>query len=241
MLSSCKYAIFDNDGTLMESMYFWRLGSLEYIIAHRLPIPETMTLRELFSCSSREFTQRLSEQMPNVSYEEVVREMEGRMERHYLFDVQEKPGVQEFLAGLRARGARMCVATAAPRELCRQALARFGILECFDFVTDTYEMEMHKGQKEYFLRVAERLGAPPEACWVFEDAVYAMRAAKAAGMRVCAIEDYTAQAHREEILELADAYIADYRKPPLFDRSGDSRAVRTFDRERATKQPECAQ
>ena len=41
---NCKYAIFDNDGTLMESMYYWRLGALEYIIAHRLPIPGEMTL-----------------------------------------------------------------------------------------------------------------------------------------------------------------------------------------------------
>ena len=32
---NCKYAIFDNDGTLMESMYYWQLGALEYIIAHR--------------------------------------------------------------------------------------------------------------------------------------------------------------------------------------------------------------
>lgn len=105
------------------------------------------------------------------------------------------------------------MATAAPRALCTQALARFDMLKYFDFVTDSYEMEMHKGQPEYFLRVAERLGAPASECWVFEDAVYAMRGAKAAGMRVCAIEDYTAQAHREEILELADAYIVDYRRP----------------------------
>lgn len=220
MLSSCKYAIFDNDGTLMESMYYWRLGGLEYLIAHRLPIPGEWTLREMFSCSSREFTRLLSEQMEGISYEEVVREMEERMERHYLYDVVEKSGVQDFLAALKANGARLCVATAAPRALCTQALARFDMLKYFDFVTDSYEMEMHKGQPEYFLRVAERLGAPASECWVFEDAVYAMRGAKAAGMRVCAIEDYTAQAHREEILELADAYIVDYRRPPLFDRSG---------------------
>ena len=31
--------LLDNDGTLMESMYYWRLGGLEYLIAHRLPIP----------------------------------------------------------------------------------------------------------------------------------------------------------------------------------------------------------
>ena len=48
----------------------------------------------------------------------------------------------------------------------------------------------------------------------FEDALYAMQGAKAAGMRVCAIEEYTAKHQREEILAIADAYISDYRQPP---------------------------
>ena len=84
---NCKYAIFDNDGTLMESMYYWRLGALEYIIAHRLPIPGEMTLEDMFSRSSRAFSAELTRFLPGVTYEEVVREMEERMGRHYRYDV----------------------------------------------------------------------------------------------------------------------------------------------------------
>ena len=47
---------------------------------------------------------------------------------------------------------------------------------------------------------------------VFEDALYAMRSAKAAGMRVCAIEDGTQSADREAIRALADRYILSYRE-----------------------------
>ena len=57
---NCKYAIFDNDGTLMESMYYWRLAGIEYMIAHRLPIPGEMTLREMFSHSSRAFSEDIA-------------------------------------------------------------------------------------------------------------------------------------------------------------------------------------
>ena len=211
---NCKYAIFDNDGTLMESMYYWRLGALEYIIAHSLPIPGEMTLEDMFSRSSRAFSAELTRFLPGVTYEEVVREMEERMGRHYRYDVVEKPGVGEFLAALKAEGAHLCVATAAPRELCRVALERLGIARYFDFVTDSYEVGMRKDDPQYFRTVAARLGAAPEACWVFEDALYAMQGAKAAGMRVCAIEEYTAKHQREEILAIADAYISDYRQPP---------------------------
>ena len=70
--------------------------------------------------------------------------MYKRQGRHYRYDVVEKPGVGEFLAALKAEGAYLCVATAAPRELCRVALERLGIARYFDFVTDSYEVGMRK-------------------------------------------------------------------------------------------------
>ena len=124
---NCKYAIFDNDGTLMESMYYWRLAGIEYMIAHRLPIPGEMTLREMFSHSSRAFSEDIARYEPGASFESVVAEMEERMGRHYRYDVVEKPGVGDFLAALHAGGARLCVATAAPRALCRW---RWNALAC---------------------------------------------------------------------------------------------------------------
>ena len=69
---NCKYAIFDNDGTLMESMYYWRLAAIEYMIAHRLPIPGEMTLREMFSHSSRAFSEDIARYEPGASFESVV-------------------------------------------------------------------------------------------------------------------------------------------------------------------------
>ena len=41
-----------------------------------------------------------------------------------------------------------------------------------------------------------------------------MESAKAAGMRVCAIADYTNEPQREAIFSVADAFISDYRLPP---------------------------
>ena len=211
---NCKFAIFDNDGTLMESMYYWRLAGIEYMIAHRLPIPGEMTLREMFSHSSRAFSEDIARYEPGASFESVVAEMEERMGRHYRYDVVEKLGVRDFLATLHAAGTRMCVATAAPRALCSVALERLGLRPYFEFVTDSYEVGMGKSDPAYFPAVARRLGADVGRCWVFEDTLHAMQGAKAAGMRVCAVADYTAEPLREAILSVADAYIDDYRHPP---------------------------
>ena len=45
---------------------------------------------------------------------------------------------------------------------------------------------------------------------MFEDALYAMKSAKASGLKVCAIEDDAQIADRDEIKRLADVYIRDY-------------------------------
>ena len=75
-------------------------------------------------------------------------------------------------------------------------------------------MGLSKSDPAYFPAVARRLGAAPEDCWVFEDALHAMESAKAAGMRVCAVADYTAEPQLDAILSVADAFISDYRRPP---------------------------
>ncbi len=192
-------------------MYYWRLAPLEFLIRNQLPLPEEMTLGHLFTHSSRRLTMEIAERK-GLDYQAIVGEIERGMEHHYLNDVAKKPGVDRFLKALGDGGTRMCVSTAAPRALCTKALSRFDLLRHFDFVTDTYEVELHKGQPEHFCKVAERFGADVRDCWVFEDSLYAMKGAKAAGARVCAIEEATAIRDREEIREIADWYVADYRE-----------------------------
>ena len=126
------------------------------------------------------------------------------MGRHYRYDVVEKPGVGDFLAALQAAGAHLCVATAAPRALCSVALERLGLRPYFEFVTDSYEVGLARAIPPIFPPSPAAWGAP-EDCWVFEDALHAMESAKAAGMRVCAIAEYTGEPQREAILSVADA------------------------------------
>ena len=204
-------AIFDMDGTLLDTMRYWRYTSLEYLLAHQLPVrPEDLARMEW--TSSRALVKEIAERegFDMGSWQTMVGELEEFMNRHYLHDAKRRENVPELLEKLRGMGKPMCVATGAPRQYARNGLSRLGILKYFEFVTDCYEFGMDKSQPEYFEEVARRLGTKPERCVVFEDALYAMKSAKAAGCRVVAIEDSTARLQRDEIRAIADRYILNY-------------------------------
>ena len=208
-IARARAAIFDMDGTLLDSMRFWRLVGFEYLVAHGLPLPEgnlsdlmrqpgTAMLTELFEALGSEFDRDV-----------VVAELERRMIRRYREDVLAKPGVRDLLQALAQRGIPCAVATATPREIAAEALRRLNLDGYFRFITDGYEIGCGKHDPEFFRRVCDRLGQEPSQCWMFEDAAHAVRGAKAAGMHVCAVEDATA-ADRDEILRLSDVYVQDF-------------------------------
>lgn len=204
-------AIFDMDGTLLDTMRYWRYTSLEYLLAHQLPVrPEDLARMEW--TSSRALVKEIAERegFDMGSWQTMVGELEEFMNRHYLHDAKRRENVPELLEKLHGMGKPMCVATGAPRQYARNGLSRLGILKYFEFVTDCYEFGMDKSQPEYFEEVARRLGTKPEKCVVFEDALYAMKSAKTAGCRVVAIEDSTARLQRDEIRAIADRYILNY-------------------------------
>ena len=204
-------AIFDMDGTLLDTMRYWRYTSLEYLLAHQLPVrPEDLARMEW--TSSRALVKEIAERegFDMGSWQTMVGELEEFMNRHYLHDAKRRENVPELLEKLRGMGKPMCVATGAPRQYARNGLSRLGILKYFEFVTDCYEFGMNKSQPEYFEVVARRLGTKSERCVVFEDALYAMKSAKTAGCRVVAIEDSTARLQRDEIRAIADRYIQNY-------------------------------
>ena len=77
----------------------------------------------------------------------------------------------------------VAIASGGPREIVRRSLEIAGLSALFPVVVTSDDVVHGKPAPDLFLLAAQRMGVPPGACLVFEDAEPGFAAAQAAGMR----------------------------------------------------------
>ncbi len=206
-MEKIKYAIFDADGTLMDSMHIWDTVDSAFLMMLGIEPKEKRLFRKYgyFNTINR----MLDEYNLNMTFDEVKAQIMKILEYYYENVATAKDGVKEFLQTLRNNGVHCVVATATDRYLMEPALERNGLLEYFDAVFTTRDIGLSKHQPDVFNMARDFMGAD-EDLFVFEDAAYAIDTAKKAGYKVVAVEDYSAEDEREHIKSIADFYVVDY-------------------------------
>lgn len=204
------FALFDMDGTLVDSMVYWESLAEEFLARKGIhPISQKL-LDEIapmsLSASCAYFQKIFS--LP----ENPLEEMEAMMEGHYRRDIPLKPGVKEYLQALASKGVRMGVASASPALLVEDCLRRLSVLDIFEFVLSCDDVGHGKDSPEIFHDAARRWRVSPEEIAVYEDASYAIKTAKDAGYFVVAIYDESQATHWEALQAYADESLRDWRK-----------------------------
>lgn len=206
------FAIFDMDGTLVDSMQYWmRLGK-EFLrmkgVSDRDAAPVLALLeQQTISQSSALMVKAYHwQQTP----EAVADEINGLMQEHYRRDVTLKPGVKAYLEGLHAAGVRCCVASASDPENVRLCLARTGVADDFAFALSSEEYG-GKSSPDIYMACAKRFGAGPGDIAVYEDALYALKTAASAGFKTVGILDVWDREEWPAIRDIADTVTEDFQ------------------------------
>lgn len=210
-----KGAIFDLDGTLLDSMSVWDTMGEDYL--RSLGIEPKEDLRETFKTFSLEQSAVYYREHYGVtlSVTEIINGVNEMVEEYYRKIAPLKPGVKEFLEKLQESGVKMCIATVTDKHLVEAALKRCGVSDYFSEIFTCAQVGRSKEEPVIYRVAGEHLGISKAETVVFEDALYALKTAKEDGFAVAAVYDVHEE-NQEDMKAVSDFYIKDFSDVDTF-------------------------
>ena len=202
------FAIFDMDGTLIDSMTFWENLATEYLTSKGIREIPAEILEQIQPMTMSESTALFQKAFGLTGDPEA--EMNAMMDAHYRNDIPLKPGVLKYIQMLQRRGVRMCVASATAEYLMDACLTRLGVRDYFEFLLSCETVGVGKRSPLVYHESARRLNASPAEIAVYEDALYAVQTAKAAGYYVVGVYDNSAAENWSAFAQEADELILNW-------------------------------
>ena len=184
-----KGAIFDLDGTLLDSMFIWDTIGEEYL--RSLGKEPHEDLKETFMALTLEEAAEYYREHYRVplSVKEIVDGVNAMVEQTYRTKVTLKPGIAEYLAWLKENGVRMCVATVTDRYLVEETLERLGVRHYFSEIFTCAEVGFGKDIPVIYQKALEHLETEKRDTYVFEDMLFALNTAKTDGFPAVGVYD----------------------------------------------------
>ena len=202
-----KAAIFDADGTLLDSMGQWNLVPYKYVKSLVVAADENIA-EKLFTMTISEAAEFIIDEYElSVTVEEAVEGMDAIIREFYKNDVKLKDGAGELLEFFKSRGIPMVIGTSTDRDCIEVGLERTGISAYFDRIYTSTEVGKSKEKPDLFIQAMEFMESSPDETIVFEDGLYSLRTAAALGMKTVGIFDEVSLSNQKELKELADLYV----------------------------------
>ncbi len=199
-------AIFDLDGTLLDSVGIWAQIDRDFLGSYGLDVPEDY-MSAVMSMSFRQTAEYTIHRfhLPETP-EALMKKWQDMAAYAYAHTVTLKPGARELLQMLQKEDVQLAVATASSRDLFIPCLKNNDILSFFDALATTDEVGVGKNSPQVYLLASQKLETPPERCLVFEDVYSCALSAQSAGMTVFGVYDSHAAQDRSKMEALCNRY-----------------------------------
>ena len=205
-----KAAIFDMDGTLIDSLTLWDViwstfGEKYLSNEDFRPSPEddkkvrTMLLKDSMEMIHDTYSiGKNGEELLELANQITI--------DFYANQVMLKEGVREFLEYCQSNNVKMCIATATEYELVNIALKHCDIDKYFLKVFSCGHINKGKEEPDIFVLAKDYMGERIEDTWVFEDSLVAIETATKLGMPTVGIYDRFNYG-QDKIKSLATIYV----------------------------------
>lgn len=184
-----KAALFDCDGTMLDSMPMWTNLSMDVMADYGIDLPREVE-RQTASMSHLDAARFYAKKYFNGQHvEDLQKRFSDHLYRAYHEQLQLKPGVRNLLDELHSRGIPMAVASSTDEALLLDCFDRLNLRSYFQFVQTVDNCGYSKDSDGYFATAVRAFGLRPQEIVFFDDALYAIKRAKACGLVTVAVED----------------------------------------------------
>lgn len=188
-----KGAIFDMDGTIIDSLMFWdylwhSIGEKYMGDAEFKPSEEVnKKVRTMVYCDAMAYFKDCYN-LP-VDTDEFISFASGGISEFYKNVAMVKPGADRLLASLKEKNIKLCLASATAMAEVKYALECHDLLKYFDLVLSCADIGVGKDKPDIYNKASCLMDLPKEDICVFEDSYVALETAKKAGFQTVGIFD----------------------------------------------------
>lgn len=184
--------IFDMDGVLIDTEKHYNAAWCQAATEAGFPFTREHALL-LRSCEAKE-GEKLMQGIFGPSFDYyAIRERRRELVRERLaqYGLEKKPGVEETLRFLWAKGIKTAVATATALDITKSHLTTIGVYDLFDSIVSAKNVAHGKPEPDVYLYACEQIGERPQDCMAVEDSPNGIMAAYRAGLRTVMVPDLT--------------------------------------------------
>lgn len=211
-LKNIEGAVFDLDGTLLDSSWVWEKVDENFLGDRGFQVPDDYVDEISPLGAERAAVYTIERFGLNEDKDDIVREWIEMAKKEYATEVVCKPYAKEFLEELQKLNIKMAVATSSDRELFMKTLEREGILKYFQKIVTVDEVERGKGYPDIYEEAARRIKVNPHKCLVFEDILAGVTGASLGEFNVVAVFDEKSKHNWEKIKSISKYSINDYKE-----------------------------
>lgn len=203
--------LFDCDGTLLDSMHIWvepinkifnKYGySFEGLEKKEKGIIEALPLSGMVTYIAKNIAKDMTEEEVNNYFLEIV-------EDGYKNHLMPKDGVLEKLREFYDHDIEMGLASSTDSKYLKLAFKRLGIDHYFTYYNTPDLLNSKKSDAKFWQDAIDNFKIDPEEIMLFDDALYAIKAAKKSGIKTCGVRDFPYNKNEwEDIKKFSDIYL----------------------------------